>query len=249
MWITDSRIMGKFAIFEIWKKKISMNFVAIIVIAVLTVALALVSYGYFLCRENLRRERKMNSVFYGLSRDLEGDTWRQKDTIQGQREEIESLAAEVRESKAMARMLRQRPKGSGELIAFTEKLLLVTDELANVYLESAAHPETLGRRVREVLDSTIADRGTFGQVDSLMEASYPGFLKGLYSEYPWMTDQDRQLVALMCCGISPNAVSVIMGMDMNRLSKWKTQLAKKMGSPVRLSKFLNEKLLDYNVSL
>ena len=164
-------------------------------------------------------------------------------------EEIESLAAEVRESKAMARMLRQRPKGSGELIAFTEKLLLVTDELANVYLESAAHPETLGRRVREVLDSTIADRGTFGQVDSLMEASYPGFLKGLYSEYPWMTDQDRQLVALMCCGISPNAVSVIMGMDMNRLSKWKTQLAKKMGSPVRLSKFLNEKLLDYSVSL
>lgn len=55
-----------------------------------------------------------------------------------------------------------------------------------------------------------------------MEASYPGFLKGLYSEYPWMTDQDRQLVALMCCGISPNAVSVIMGMGMNRLSKWKT---------------------------
>ena len=212
-----------------------MNFVAIIAIAVLTVALALVSYAYFLCRENLRRERKMNSVFYGLSKDLEGDTWRQKDT-----------AAEVRESKAMARMLRQRPKGSGELIAFTEKLLLVTDELANVYLESAAHPETLGRRVREVLDSTIADRGTFGQVDSLMEASYPGFLKGLYSEYPWMTDQDRQLVALMCCGISPNAVSVIMGMDMNRLSKWKTQLAKKMGSPVRLSKFLNEKLLDYS---
>ena len=50
----------------------------------------------------------------------------------------------------------------------------------------------------------------------------------------------------MCCGISPNAVSVIMGMDMNRLSKWKTQLAKKMGSPVRLSKFLNEKLLDYS---
>ena len=137
--------MGKFTIFEIWKKKISMNIVAIIVIAVLTVALALVSYAYFLCRENLRRERKMNSVFYGLSRDLEGDTW----------------AAEVRESKAMARMLRQRPKGSGELIAFTEKLLLVTDELANVYLESAAHPQTLGRRVREVLDSTIADRGTF----------------------------------------------------------------------------------------
>ena len=225
MWITDSRIMGKFAIFEIWKKKISMNFVAIIAIAVLTVALALVFYAYFLCRENLRRERKMNSVFYGLSKDLEGDTWRQKDTIQGQREEIESLAAEVRESKAMARMLRQRPRGSGELIAFTEKLLLVTDELANIYLESAAHPETLGRRVREVLDSTIANRGTFG---------------------PWMTDQDRQLVALMCCGISPNAVSVIMGMDMNRLSKWKTQLAKKMGSPVRLSKFLNEKLLDYS---
>ena len=90
MWITDNRIIGKFTIFEIWKKKINMNLGAIIAIAVLTVALALVSYGYFLCRENLRRERKMNSVFYGLSRDLEGDTWRQKDTIQGQREEIES---------------------------------------------------------------------------------------------------------------------------------------------------------------
>lgn len=224
----------------------SMSFVAIIAIAVLTVSLALVSYSYFQCRESLRRERKMHSIFYGLTKDLEGDTWKQRDTIQGQREEIESLAAEVRESKAMARMLRQRPKDSGKLIAFTEKLLLVTDELANVYLESAAHPETLGRRVKEVLDSTIADKSTFGQVDSLMEASYPGFLKGLYSEYPWMTDQDRQLVALMCCGISPNAVSVIFGMDMNRLSKWKTQLAKRMGSPVRLSKFLNKKLLDFS---
>ena len=166
--------------------------------------------------------------------------------------EIESLEAEVRGSREMARMLRQRTqwrKESGELIAFTERLLLVTDELANIYLESASRPETLGRRVKEVLDSTVADRNTFAQVGALMEASYPGFLNGLYSEYPWLTEEDRQLVALMCCGISPNAVSVIFRMDMNRLNKWKTQLAKKMGSPVRLSKFLNEKLLDYNVSL
>lgn len=220
-----------------------------IILIVMALVLAVVVYAYFDCRAALRRERKKTSMFYSISKDLEGDTWVQKDKIQGQQEEIESLEAEVRESREMARMLRQRNqrrKESGELIAFTERLLLVTDELANIYLESASRPETLGRRVKEVLDSTVADRSTFAQVGALMEASYPGFLNGLYSEYPWLTEEDRQLVALMCCGISPNAVSVIFRMDMNRLNKWKTRLAKRMESPVRLSKFLNEKLLAYH---
>lgn len=48
-----------------------------------------------------------------------------------------------------------------------------------------------------------------------------------------------------CPGITPNAVSIILGMDLNRLNKWKTRLAKQMNSPVRLSKYLNEKLLAY----
>ena len=88
--------------------------------------------------------RQKTSMFYGISRDLEGDTWKQKDvieeqnstileqdstiqeqnsTIREQMHEIESLGAELKESRAMARMLLERGQdGQGRLTAFTERL-------------------------------------------------------------------------------------------------------------------------------
>ena len=75
-------------------------------------------------RIKLRKERRKTSMFYGISKDLEGDTWKQKDvieeqngmileqnstiqeqssTIREQKHEIESLGAELKESRAALR--------------------------------------------------------------------------------------------------------------------------------------------------
>lgn len=210
-------------------------------------------------RMKLRDLRKKNSIFYSISKDLEDDTLKQRDvieeqsgTIREQRHEIESLEADLKESREMALMLMQRnsgdavaDNGDSKVRALTQRLLMLSDELANIYYESSSRPDTMGRRIKQTLHAGLTGIDAFEQINSLIDASYPGFLDDLHSAFPWMTEDDRMLVSLMCCGISPNAVSVILGMDLNRLNKWKTRLAKQMDSPVRLSKFLNEKLLAY----
>ena len=210
--------MGKFTIFEIWKKKVSMNFVAVIAIAVLTVALALVSYAYFLCRENLRRERKMNSVFYGLSRDLEGDTWRQKDTIQGQREGHDPGAAGGDREPGGGGPGEQ---GDGADAAAEAQGQRGTYRF---HREAAAGYGRVGQCLPRELRAP-RDVGPEGQGGAGLDHRGQGDV--------WAG------------GLADGGL-LSRGMDMNRLSKWKTQLAKKMGSPVRLSKFLNEKLLNYS---
>ena len=141
--------------------------------------------------------------------------------------EIESLGVELKESRAMARMLLERAQdGQGRLTAFTERLLMLIDETANVHYESASSPATLSRRLKETLQTGLTGREALEQIGGL----------------PWLTDDDRLLICLMCCGLSPNAASVILDRDLNRLNKWKTSLARQMGLSTRLSKYLKDRL-------
>ena len=231
-------------------------------------------------RLKLREEKRKTSMFYSISKDLEGDTWKQKDviekqsgtiveqkstiveqkstireqegtikvqnnTILEQKHEIKSLETDLEESRTMARMLLQRGRENTELTAFTEKLLMLADETANIYYESASSPGNMSRRIIAVLRTELADNSILPQINSLIEASYPGFTESLYSEFPWMTQDDRLLVSLMCCGVSPNAASVILCTDLNRLNKWKTRLGRQMGLSTRLSKYLKDRLSSY----
>ena len=175
-------------------------------------------------RLKLREEKRKTSMFYSISKDLEGDTWKQKDvieeqsgtimeqkstireqegtikvqnnTILEQKHEIESLETDLEESRTMARMLLQRGRENTELTAFTEKLLMLADETANIYYESASSPGNMSRRIRDILHKELADTDILPSINSLIEASYPGFTESLYSEFPWMTQDDRLLVSL-----------------------------------------------------
>ena len=115
-----------------------------IIHCILAVGLSAALIALLDSRIKLRKERRKTSMFYGISRDLEGDTWKQKDvieeqnstileqdstiqeqnsTIREQMHEIESFGAEQKESRAMARMLLERGQdGQGRLTAFTERL-------------------------------------------------------------------------------------------------------------------------------
>lgn len=237
-----------------------------IIQCILAVGLSAALLALLDTRLKLREEKRKTSMFYSISKDLEGDTWKQKDvieeqsgtiveqkstireqegTIMEQKHEIESLETDLEESRTMARMLLQRGSENAELTAFTEKLLMLADETANIYYESASSPGNMSRRIRDILHKELADTDILPSINSLIEASYPGFTESLYSEFPWMTQDDRLLVSLMCCGVSPNAVSVILDTDLNRLNKWKTRLGKQMGLPVRLSKYLKDRLSSY----
>ena len=218
-----------------------------IIHCILAVGLSAALIALLDSRIKLRKERRKTSMFYGISRDLEGDTWKQKDvieeqngtimeqdstiqeqnstiqeqssTIREQMHEIESLGVELKESRAMARMLLERAQdGQGRLTAFTERLLMLIDETANVHYESASSPATLSRRLKETLQTGLTGREALEQID------------------------DRLLICLMCCGLSPNAASVILDRDLNRLNKWKTSLARQMGLSTRLSKYLKDRL-------
>lgn len=81
----------------------SMSFVAIIAIAVLTVSLILVSFAYFQCRESLRRERKMHSIFYGLA-----------------------------ECRDMARQLLRRGVDDAGVLALAERLQALSEEVEQI---------------------------------------------------------------------------------------------------------------------
>lgn len=244
-----------------------------IIQCILAVGLSAALLALLDARLKLREEKRKTSMFYSISKDLEGDTWKQKDvieeqsgtiveqkstireqegtimvqnnTILEQKHEIESLETDLEESRTMARMLLQRGRENAELTAFTEKLLMLADETANIYYESASSPGNMSRRIIAVLRTELTDNSILPQINSLIEASYPGFTESLYSEFPWMTQDDRLLVSLMCCGVSPNAVSVILDTDLNRLNKWKTRLGRQMGLPVRLSKYLKDRLSSY----
>lgn len=230
-----------------------------IIQCILAVGLSAALLALLDTRLKLREEKRKTSMFYSISKDLEGDTWKQKDvieeqsgtimvqnnTILEQKHEIESLETDLEESRTMARMLLQRGRENAELTAFTEKLLMLADETANIYYESASSPGNMSRRIIAVLRTELTDNSILPQINSLIEASYPGFTESLYSEFPWMTQDDRLLVSLMCCGVSPNAVSVILDTDLNRLNKWKTRLGRQMGLPVRLSKYLKDRLYSY----
>ena len=161
-------------------------------------------------RLKLREEKRKTSMFYSISKDLEGDTWKQKDvieeqsgtiveqkstireqegtikvqnnTILEQKHEIESLETDLEESRTMARMLLQRGRENTELTAFTEKLLMLADETANIYYESASSPGNMSRRIRDILHKELADTDILPSINSLIEASYPGFTESLYSD-------------------------------------------------------------------
>ena len=247
-----------------------------IIQCILAVGLSAALLALLDARLKLREEKRKTSMFYSISKDLEGDTWKQKDvieeqsgtiveqkstireqegtimvqnnTILEQKHEIESLETDLEESRTMARMLLQRGRENTELTAFTEKLLMLADETANIYYESASSPGNMSRRIRDILHKELADTDILPSINSLIEASYPGFIESLYSEFSWMTPDDRLLVSLMCCGVSPNAASVILGTDLNRLNKWKTRLGRQMDLPVRLSKYLKDRLFSYRSS-
>ena len=215
-----------------------------IIHCILAVGLSVALIALLDSRIKLRKERRKTSMFYGISRDLEGDTWKQKDIIEEQNGTILEQDSTIREQKhEMARMLLERGQGdNGKLTAFTERLLMLIDETANVHYESASSPVTLSRRLKETLQNGLTGHEALEQISGLIETSYPGFLSGLFNDFPWLTDDNRLLICLMCCGLSPNAASVILDRDLNRLNKWKTSLARQMGLSTRLSKYLKDRL-------
>lgn len=104
-----------------------------IIQCILAVGLSAALLALLDARLKLREEKRKTSMFYSISKDLEGDTWKQKDvieeqsgtimvqnnTILEQKHEIESLETDLEESRTMARMLLQRGSENAELTAFT----------------------------------------------------------------------------------------------------------------------------------
>ena len=222
----------------------------VVAIVILSAAVLALTAATFTLYSKLRKQRKITSLHAYISRDIEEESVRQKDEIRelegGMKRMKERQRQEERARKALAVMLQQRAEGSEELIAFTEDLLKVTGELANIYYESSSRPETLAGRVKKTLGDRLDRNVAFRRIGQLVEASYPGFMQDLTGEFPWLNDDDRLLISLMICGISSGASCVILNIGLNSLNIRKTRIAKKMNAQDRLSIYLRDRLYNWN---
>ena len=96
-----------------------------------------------------------------------------------------------------------------------------------------------------MLHSKLTQEATFARIGDIVEAAWPGLLPKLYAEYPWLKDEDRRLIALMCCGFSGNAISVILNIPPKSLNVRKSRIARRMGIDTRLSSWLREITENY----
>ena len=67
-----------------------------IIHCILAVGLSAALIALLDSRIKLRKERRKTSMFYGISKDLEGDTWKQKDVIEEQDSTIQEQNRTVR---------------------------------------------------------------------------------------------------------------------------------------------------------
>ena len=71
---------------------------------------------------------------------------------------------------------------------------------------------------------------------------YPGFLSGLFSEYPGLSKDERYLIILTCLGYPASTLCTILDISETNLSTRKTRLARKMALDGSLTKYLSSRL-------
>lgn len=95
----------------------------------------------------------------------------------------------------------------------------------------------------EVARGFIVEMNSPDNAATLIKTAYPGFLERLFEEFPGLSEEDRHLIILTCCGYPKGAVCTILGISESNLAVRKTRLARKMGIDTSLAKYLHRRLL------
>lgn len=117
-----------------------------VILIVLALSLSASVVALFVCAVRLRQERKKTSIFYGISKGLEEDYWRQRngmEALNGMSREsgysFQDIAEGLAECCGMTRSLLRKGLDDPEFLVLAERLQSLSEEVEHL---KTIHHET-----------------------------------------------------------------------------------------------------------
>ena len=195
---------------------------------------AAVAAVIFLLRTMLRRQRAEARRFKALA-DIRGKELDRQTAESNSLREEKIHEEEAR--KSMEQMFRRYAAANSGLMRFYNLTYSTMRKIIDIYDIHQSNPAHLLDRSVDVARDFIRGINTYGDASTLIDTVYPGFLSGLFSEYPGLSKDERYLIILTCLGYPASTLCTILN-----LSTRKTRLARKMGLDGSLAKYLSSRL-------
>lgn len=193
----------------------------------------------FLLRTMLRRQRAEARRFKALA-DIRGKELDRQTAESNSLREEKIHEEEAR--KSMEQMFRRYAAANSGLMRFYNLTYSTMRKIIDIYDIHQSNPAHLLDRSVDVARDFIRGINTYGDASTLIDTVYPGFLSGLFSEYPGLSKDERYLIILTCLGYPASTLCTILDISETNLSTRKTRLARKMGLDGSLAKYLSSRL-------
>lgn len=200
---------------------------------------AAVAAVIFLLRTMLRRQRAEARRFKALA-DIRGKELDRQTAESNSLREEKIHEEEAR--KSMEQMFRRYAAANSGLMRFYNLTYSTMRKIIDIYDIHQSNPAHLLDRSVDVARDFICGINTYGDASTLIDTVYPGFLSGLFSEYPGLSKDERYLIILTCLGYPASTLCTILDISETNLSTRKTRLARKMGLDGSLAKYLSSRL-------
>ena len=200
---------------------------------------AAVAAVIFLLRTMLRQQRAEARRFKALA-DIRGKELDRQTAESNSLREEKIHEEEAR--KSMEQMFRRYTAANSGLMRFYNLTYSSMRKIIDIYDIHQSNPAHLLDRSVDVARDFIRGINTYGDASTLMDTVYPGFLSGLFSEYPGLSKDERYLIILTCLGYPASTLCTILDISETNLSTRKTRLARKMGLDGSLAKYLSSRL-------
>ncbi len=202
-------------------------------------AAAAVTAVIVLLRTMLRRQRAEARRFKALA-DIRGKELDRQTAESNSLREEKIHEEEAR--KSMEQMFRRYAAANSGLMRFYNLTYSTMRKIIDIYDIHQSNPAHLLDRSVAVARDFIRGINTYGDASTLIDTVYPGFLSGLFSEYPGLSKDERYLIILTCLGYPASTLCTILDISETNLSTRKTRLARKMGLDGSLAKYLSSRL-------
>lgn len=203
---------------------------------------AAVAAVIFLLRTMLRRQRAEARRFKALA-DIRGKELDRQTAESNSLREEKIHEEEAR--KSMEQMFRRYAAANSGLMRFYNLTYSTMRKIIDIYDIHQSNPAHLLDRSVDVARDFIRGINTYGDASTLIDTVYPGFLSGLFSEYPGLSKDERYLIILTCLGYPASTLCTILDISETNLSTRKTRLARKMGLDGSLAKYLSSRLATW----
>ena len=200
---------------------------------------AAVAAVIFLLRTMLRRQRAEARRFKALA-DIRGKELDRQTAESNSLREEKIHEEEAR--KSMEQMFRRYAAANSGLMRFYNLTYSTMRKIIDIYDIHQSNPAHLLDRSVDVARDFIRGINTYGDASTLIDTVCPGFLSGLFSEYPGLSKDERYLIILTCLGYPASTLCTILDISETNLSTRKTRLARKMGLDGSLAKYLSSRL-------